>query len=270
MKDKKLSYLYSFRCGDDLQGFDRLPKNMQGKIEKYIVKVITDSFIQPADEDYVAARLLAQKGMYRAFFWAAAQALEKYLKAFLLMRGESVKSFNGHPIANLHEAACKLEVRIAKINTKPHTSIQIHPDITDSFEIYSIEKFIDEIEIQGSSDNRYNATGVIFNSGHLFALDTYIYGLRQLIGVPPIQEALIEINNDFVKSFYNYNPWFAQGHIDCAVLPNENFKLNLSMAVTTLDLLTSPHAPNETKYALEWLNKKMKLPGKVAQHSKLL
>lgn len=44
------------------------------------------------------SRLLAQKGLTRGFYWAATQATEKYLKAFLLMNGQSVKGFIGHPI----------------------------------------------------------------------------------------------------------------------------------------------------------------------------
>ena len=85
MSERRLSYIYSFKCGDELEHFDKLPDYEQANIERYIVQVISDSFVKPADEDYVTARLLAKKGLHRAFFWAACQALEKYLKAFLLM-----------------------------------------------------------------------------------------------------------------------------------------------------------------------------------------
>ncbi|MBN8239137.1 HEPN domain-containing protein [Marinobacter hydrocarbonoclasticus] len=85
MSERRLSYIYSLKCGDELEHFDKLPDYEQANIERYIVQVISDSFVKPADEDYVTARLLVKKGMHRAFFWAACQALEKYLKAFLLM-----------------------------------------------------------------------------------------------------------------------------------------------------------------------------------------
>lgn len=272
VNEKKLSYVYSFKCGDDLQHFDRLPEVTQVNIERHIVEVITDSFIEPADEDYVTARFLAQKGMHRAFFWAASQALEKYLKAFLLMRGVSVNQnrFKGHPIAALHAEARAVDEQLATVNTKPHTAIQIHSNVSDTIESYSVSEFIDNIEMQGSPDNRYNSFGVSFNSGYLFALDSYVSGLRQQIGVPPIEEVLRKMDQDLVEAFYKYNPWFAQAHIEFAELPNENFKLRLSGAVTTLDFLTGAHAPHESTYVLQWLDRKMKLPKKVRQHLKVV
>ena len=270
MNEKKLSYVYSFKCGDDLQHFDRLPEVMQANIERHIVKVIADSFIKPADEDYVTARFLAQKGMHRAFFWAASQALEKYLKAFLLMRGVSVnqKKFKGHPITALHAEACLVDEKLTVVNTKPHAVIQIHSNVSDTIESYSVAEFIENIEIQGDPDNRYNSFGVSFNSGYLFALDSYVSGLRLQIGVPPIEEDFSRMDPDLVEAFYKYNPWFAQANTEFAELPNENFKLRISGAVTTLDFLTGAHAPHESMYVLQWLDRKMKLPKKVKQHFK--
>lgn len=270
MNKKKLSYVYSFKCEEDLKHFDRLPDVTQANIERHIVKVITDSFIEPADEDYVTARLLAQKGMHRAFFWAASQALEKYLKAFLLMRGVAVNQdrFKGHSIAALHAEACSVDGQLSTVDTKPHTTIKLHSVVSDSIKNYSVAEFIDSVEVQGSPDNRYNSFGVNFISGYLFALDSYVFGLRQQIGVPSIQEVLIKMDQDLVEAFYKYNPWFAQAHIEFAELPNENFKLRISGATTTLDFLTGAHAPHESKYALQWLDKKMKLPKQVRQHLK--
>ncbi len=262
-----MSYIYSFKCGDVLQHFDSLPPGTQANIERHIVKVITDSFIEPADEDYVTARFLAQKGMHRAFFWAASQALEKYLKAFLLMRGVSVdqNKFKGHPIAALHDEACSVDAQLATVNTKPHSAIQIHSNVSDTIESYSVEEFIDSVEMQGSPDNRYNSFGVSFNSGYLFALDSYVSGLRQQIGVPSIEESLRKIDQNLAEAFYKYNPWFAQAHTEFAELPNENFKLMLSGAVTTLDFLTGAHRPPESMCVLQWLDRKMKLPKKIRQ-----
>lgn len=263
MNEKKLSYVYSFKCEDDLQHFDKLSEVVQANIERYIVNVVTDSFIKPADEDYVTARLMALKGMHRAFFWAASQALEKYLKAFLLMRGVSVKRFKGHPIAALHAEACSVDGQLTTVDTKPHTAVQIHSNVSNAIESYSVAEFIRNVEMHGSPDNRYNSFGISFNSGYLFALDTYVFGLRQQIGVPPIEEVFNKMDHDLVEAFYKHNPWFAQSHIEFAELPNESFKLRLSGAVTTLDFLTGAHAPHESKYVLQWLGKKMKLPKKL-------
>ena len=68
MSERRLSYIYSFKCGDELEHFDKLPDYEQANIERYIVQVISDSFVKPADEDYVTARLLAKKRNASRFF----------------------------------------------------------------------------------------------------------------------------------------------------------------------------------------------------------
>jgi|SRR5690554_89510 len=266
MHERRLSYRYSFKCGEELKHFDKLPNYVQANIERYIVQVISDSFVKPADEDYVTARLMAQKGMYRAFFWAASQSLEKYFKAFLLMRGVSVNRFKGHPVAALYAKACSIDSELLTIDTTAHSAIKIHPNVSESIDELSVAEFINDIESQGSPDNRYNSFGVSFNSGYLFALDSFAFGLRQQIGMPPIEETLKKMDQSFVEAFNLYNPWFAPVHMELAKTPNEDFNLCISDSVTTLDILTSSHAPNGSRLVLQWLDKKMKLPKKVKQH----
>lgn len=270
MNERRISYVYSFKCEEDLEHFKKLPDAMQKDIESNIAKVICESFVTPADEDYITARFLAQKGMHRAFFWAAAQALEKYLKAFLLMRGVSVNEdrFKGHPVQALHFEACKLDDQLSSINTKPHSSIKIHPNVAKSIELFDANVLLNGIETQGTPDNRYNSFGVIYNTGYLFALDSYIFGLRQKIDAPSIQETLRKMDQDLVDSFNFYNPWFAPEDAEFPELPNEQFNMRLSSTVTTLDFLMGPHAPHGSGLVLQWLNKKMKLPRKVTHSLK--
>jgi hypothetical protein len=265
MNERRLNYVYSFKCEEEIDHFEKLPGETQRNIEKYIVQVICESFVIPGDEDYVAARLLAQKGMHRAFFWAASQALEKYLKAFLLLRGASVnhRRLQGHPIAALYSEACSVDEQLDAVSTKFHTEIKIHPNVAESFKEVAVAEFINDVETQGSPDNRYNSFGVSFNSRYLFALDSFVYGLRKQIGVPPIQETLQKMDQGLVEAFYLYNPCFALTHIDLAEIPNDDFNLRLSGSVTTLDRLISAHAPDGSKLVLKWLDKKMKLPRNV-------
>lgn len=246
-----------------MEHYDRLDDETQANVERYIVDVICDSFVTPADEDYVTARLLAQKGMHRAFFWAASQALEKYLKAFLLMRGVSVKDFAGHPVYDLYVEACKLDGKLSTIDTTTHSAIKIHPNVIRTIEVLSAAEFIKKINSEGHPENRYNASGVRFNWGNLFALDSLISVLRQQIGVPSIDETLRKMDRELVEKFYRYNPWFAPEPHKLPELPNESFCLRTAIFATTLDFLTGGHAPHEAQYALQWLDKKMKLPSKV-------
>ncbi len=254
MNERRLSYIYSFKCEGDLENFDKLPSETQANIERYIVEVICDSFVKPADEDYVTARFLAQKGMCRAFFWAASQALEKYLKAFLLMRGVSVNQdhFKGHPISALYDEACSVDADLSTIETKFHSAINIHPNFSRSIDEITVDEFIKNIESQGSPYNRYNSSGVKFNSGYLFSLDGFVFCLRQKIGVPPIQETLRKMDQGLVELFNLYNPWFAPLRLDLAEIPNEDFHMRIAGSVTTLDFLTGAHAPHDAMYALHW------------------
>lgn len=270
MNERRLSYVYSFKCGEELEHFERLPDEIQASVERYIVEVISDSFIEPADEDYVTARLLAQKGMHRGFFWAASQALEKYLKAFLLMRGVSVNQgrFKGHPVVALHDHACSIDANLLAVDTKFHPEIKIDSNVSESIDELSAADFIKDVESQGSPDNRYNSFGVAFNSGYLFALDSFVFGLRRKIGVPPIQETLGKMDQGLVAAFNLYNPWFEPVHAKLAQIPNEDFNLRVSGSVTTLDILTGPHAPHGSRFVLQWLNKKMKLPEKIRRNLK--
>lgn len=267
MHEKRLSNIYSLKCEEEFKHFDKLPDYLQANIERYTAQVISDSFVKPADEDYVSARLLAQKGMYRAFFWAAAQSLEKYLKAFLLTRGVSVKCFKGHPITALYAKACSIDAELSTIDTNIHSAIKVHQNASKSIEELSVAKFINNIEVQGSSDNRYNSFGVNFNLGYLFSLDSFIFGLRQqIIGVHPIEETLKKLDKSLVEAFNLYNPWFAPMQVDLAEIPNKDFNLCKFGSVTTLDILSGSHAPDGSRLILQWLNKKMKLPRKIKQY----
>lgn len=229
MNKSSLDFMYSFDCQKDIQNFEIFSEEIQGSIEKNIVKVICESFVEPGDEDYFTARLLAQKGMHRAFFWAASQALEKYLKAYLLMRGISVKEYGGHPLEKLFQAVKKSGKKFPSISTKCHPAIHINPEVSKSFRELSPDEFIKEIENHGSADNRYNSFGVDFDSGCLFALDSFIFHLRNEIGVPPIRHTLKNMDPGLVDAFYHYNPWFADADVEQKYpeLPNKIFKLRI-------------------------------------------
>lgn len=260
------SYVYSFSCENEIQHFARMPEHTQGRIERHIVRVICDSFLVPADEDYLTARLLAQRGMHRAFFWAASQAVEKYLKAFLLMRGESVitsKLKHGHPIVELYNAACAADSALSSVNTNLHPDIKIHQDFAKYFQNLTPQQLMQDLEDKGGADNRYNTFGVQFNTNYLFSLDSFICGLRKLIGVPPIHEILKKADRFLLEAFYSYNPSFATEAQNLEEIPNEKFPIKISDSVTHLEYLIGPCAPPEANNVLKWLNKKMKLPPQV-------
>jgi HEPN domain-containing protein len=63
--------------------------------------IVDNLFTRTADENYITARWCALNRLQTDFFWLGAHALEKYMKAVLLVNGRTVKEY-GHDILRLH------------------------------------------------------------------------------------------------------------------------------------------------------------------------
>jgi hypothetical protein len=269
---KGMSFVYEFDLKKDIPHFERLPDQMKEVIERQIAIVIYESFVIPGDEDYLTARLLAQRGLFRAFYWAAEQTIEKYLKAFLLFNGGNAvgEKYNRHVIKTLFDDAARINTVIRNISMKPHAEINFkkgHRKLQNIIlENIILEKFIEDIEAHGSPDNRYNSCGVEFNTNHLFALDNIAYAMRGQIGVPSIEYSFKSIHNDLIATFVDNNPLFCRSddkpHSE---IPSESFPIISSVSVTRLDFLIKNKNDSQYITALRWLKKKMKLPKKVAK-----
>lgn len=57
--------------------------------------------VKPADDNYILARWMLINGFYPEYFWQAAQAIEKYLKAGVLLNERSTKT-HGHDLIKLN------------------------------------------------------------------------------------------------------------------------------------------------------------------------
>lgn len=268
---KGISFIYKFDVTKEFYYFDRLPVDSQGSIEAKIVNVIYESFVIPGDHDYLTARLLAQKGLYRAFYWAAAQTLEKYLKSFLLFNDYSVVEHRGHPLKTLLEDAIKIDSNISNIDISPHENLKLPNENIDLFKNLTLAKFIEDIQNHGSADNRYNAFGVDFCSIHLFSLDSFAYNLRKLIGVPVIENSFKNTSGDLLQILKIDNPWLAKGDSESEIKPQSSvIPLTSSLSVTTLDFLVKHINKDNHIMVLSWLNKKMKLPNEIKEQLKAI
>jgi hypothetical protein len=76
----KVGFIYNFDMSKDINNFKIMPDDMQRSAEANTVKVIYESFVIPADEDYLMSRLLAQKGLKRGFTGRRRRPLKNTLK----------------------------------------------------------------------------------------------------------------------------------------------------------------------------------------------
>jgi len=260
-ENDKMGFIYNFDMSKEIANFKRMPEHIQSKAECSAVDVIYESFVVPGDQDYLMSRLLAQKGLPRGFYWAAAQAIEKYLKAFLLMNDEGVKKFKAHPIKELFKAASRIDTSFADLSILPHHSIQVDHSVSHHLKRFTIQDFIDELEKHGSADNRYNTIGVEYNTGHLCAMDSLSFQVRRKIGAIPINESFNKLSPDLITTFEKLNPWFQTG-IDHAPsqIPSDEFPIQYSSNVTKFEILTKNESNPAYSLALQWLRAKMKLP----------
>lgn len=257
----KMGFIYSFDMSEEIAHFNHMPEHIQSSAECNAVDVIYESFVVPGDQDYLMSRLLALKGLPRGFYWAAAQAIEKYLKAFLLMNGEGVKGFKAHPIKALFEAASKIDTSLADLNILPHQGIQVEASLSHHLKKFAISDFIDDLERHGSADNRYNAFGVKYNTGHLCAMDSLSFQLRRKIGAITIDESFKKLSPDLVLIFEKNNPWFhAEENQPASQIPCDEFPIKYSSSTTKLEFLIKNESNPAYKLALQWLRAKMKLP----------
>ncbi|MBK7686911.1 MAG: hypothetical protein IPJ25_13650 [Rhodocyclaceae bacterium] len=178
LENDEIGFIYSFDMSEEIADFKLLPEHIRSSAECNAVDVIYESFVVPADQDYLMSRLLAQNGLPRGFYWAAAQAIEKYLKAFLLMNGEGVKGFKAHPIKALFKAASKIDISLADLNILPHRSIQV--EVSVSHHLRNLQSSAPPLSFQ----------------------------LREKIGAIPIVGSFKKLSPDLVLSFEKNNPWF--------------------------------------------------------------
>jgi len=259
-EDEEDHLMYRFSITDDMPYLASLPDEILGDIEANIADVIYESFIVPGDEDYFSARLLAIRGFHRAYYWSAAQCIEKYLKAYLVLRGKSVRKLS-HSISALLKEAAKFDPAFNNIDVSPHTSIDIKDHERSFARTPSTDEFIEILDKYGSPDNRYNSYGATFFSGHVFALDSLASFVRRRIECPRIERSLRHTSQDTQSVFYEKNPWFDRPKALEAPrrLPIDSF-YRFSGNVPKFEILVKNRGRGHCMHALAWLRKKMKLP----------
>lgn len=136
--------------------------------------LIAELFVRTADENYITARWCVVNGMYIDFFWMAAQAIEKYLKAVLLLNGRSAKGY-GHNIARLYRDVKSIAGALLPDRLVQPANLQI-----SHWHECTAERFIEQLARYGNPDSRYLVFGFQAEPEHLFMLDMMVFAIRRL------------------------------------------------------------------------------------------
>ena len=147
--------------------------------------IVQELFINTADDNYIAARWCFFEKLYVDYFWLAVHALEKYMKAALLMNGRSGKSYQdsstgksrcfSHDIEILYE-----HVKLFASSLLPARLEQPNKLEVDYWVDESPENFLQRIYRNGNPDNRYQIFGFQQFHENIFKLDMMVFALRRL------------------------------------------------------------------------------------------
>jgi hypothetical protein len=134
--------------------------------------LVQKMFVTTADGNYILARNAFFMALDYDFFWLGAHALEKYLKAVLLMNGRSALS-QGHQIVQLFDEVKNMDARLA-------IDALVDPQIEDlGWRQESVREFLVRLSELGSPDNRYGVYGFSQRMEDLFKLDQAVWLIRR-------------------------------------------------------------------------------------------
>ena len=151
-------------------------------IEKFDIarRLFTDT----ADDNYIAARWCYQEALNVDFFWLAVHALEKYMKAILLINGKSAVNFTnengnkqryGHDITLLYSQVSELAGALLPSNLAQPSNLDIA-----HWRNEKPEQFVRRLHDNGNADNRYMIYGFVIRPEDVHKLDQMVFVLRRL------------------------------------------------------------------------------------------
>jgi len=139
-------------------------------------------FVRTADENYITARWCAINQLNTDFLWLSVHALEKYLKAVLLLNGGSSKRSASdqkpysHDIVRLYADVKTLAGALLPDNLAKPIDLDIY-----HWSARTAEQFMEHLLRNGNADNRYLIYGYVTRSQDLHMLDAMVFAIRRLL-----------------------------------------------------------------------------------------
>jgi hypothetical protein len=182
-----------------------LPHEQRERFERYATEIVCESFIFTADRDYLTARFAFFQKQSHLFQWSAAQAIEKYLKANILLLGSGC-------VNKIHEhtklAIALRESHAERINidqTIPYGWSEQGVALWPSF---TVDGFLERIETLGSPDVRYDQVQLDVQLQDLVFLDRLAFSLRHRLVAESVQDCRL-VSDQLKSCFLDLNYSFA-------------------------------------------------------------
>lgn len=153
----------------------RLPPEQQERFAGITAEIVCESFVFSGDRDYLTARFAFFQKQSHLFFWAASQAVEKYLKAnTILLKQEPISRnhrlnalFNG--LKESHPE--RTEFHLKAPDEWAEQGLTYWPQV-------SAGEFLNRLERIGAPDVRYDQVKLEETIQDLVLLDRLAFSLR--------------------------------------------------------------------------------------------
>jgi hypothetical protein len=189
----------------DIVGLDRLSSGQRSRFELVASRIVAESFVYTADRDYLTARFAFFEKQGHLFLWSAAQAVEKYLKADIVLLGLG-------DVKKTH----KLKGMVKSLRETNPERLAVDTSIPDGWVEHgvahwpstNIGDFISHLENWGAPGVRYDQNGFHLNLQYLVLLDRLVYLLRDGLVEQRISDCR-HIGQRILDSLYDLNFSFA-------------------------------------------------------------
>ena len=244
----------------NLLTINALSEEQRDRFERNVTEIVCESFIFTGDRDYLTARFAFFQQQFHLFLWSAAQAIEKYLKANILLLGNgSIKKT--HHLTKLAKTlsaslANRLNIDLAIPNGWPEQGVAHWPSL-------NVDGFLKRIEELGSPDVRYDQVPLDVHLQDLVLLDRLAFSLRDRLVTEAVQDCRL-VGEQLKSCFLDLNYSFAPaGYLHPSLLG-----LRLCYAsVSTLEAALKGLHGHASLYA-DWAKENMGLqPGDIAKIS---
>lgn len=182
-----------------------LPQQQHDSFIRNANEIVIESFIYTGDRDYLTARFAFFQKQSHLFLWSAAQALEKYLKANILLLGcGAIKRIHQH-------------TKLAKTLKEAHAErLEIDTTMPDGWAEQgaahwlelNVDGFLQRIETQGSPDVRYDQVQLEVHLQDLVLLDRLAFRLRHEL-IDESVESCSLVGEQLKQCFFDLNHPFA-------------------------------------------------------------